>query len=113
MHFLSCSAGGGLRCSFSFFGRLFLSYNLGAVVCAFASAAGSIDIRPRMQDYINQLYLKGLLNGIVDDEAHVLEQWGRYFRPEFSSLGLVRDYLRQMYCGRSSIQFFLLASERL
>jgi superfamily II DNA or RNA helicase len=56
----------------------------------------------------------GRLQGIVVDEAHLVTQWGRFFRPEFRTLAdLRRDLLDQAEAGGHNRAVTLLLSATL
>ena len=46
-----------------------------------------------LQDQLRELAAMGRLAGLVIDEAHLVTQWGRSFRPEFRTLGRLRSDL--------------------
>ena len=46
-----------------------------------------------LRDQLIELAAMGRLAGLVIDEAHLVTQWGRSFRPEFRTLGRLRSDL--------------------
>jgi ATP-dependent DNA helicase RecQ len=46
-----------------------------------------------LQDQLLEVAAMGRLAGLVIDEAHLVTQWGRSFRPEFRTLGRLRSEL--------------------
>ena len=52
-----------------------------------------------LRDQLLELAAMGRLAGLVIDEAHLVTQWGRSFRPEFRTLGRLRSELLAAAAG--------------